>query len=131
MSTGNMWFDKRNLPLTFPIELVKDYSNGETEQINLPVQQLILFCESSKKKKKKRKEKKRKTATLFILRYTDVFKSVVLEHEEARSTGRKKWKRVLIVVAFQLRLSRYAFIIIRNGRRRVKSLNAPWLINFL
>ena len=55
--------------------------------------------------------------------------------EEARSRDRKKWKRVLIVVAFQLRLSRYAFIIIRNGRRRVKSLNAPWAyqlpLNFL
>ena len=33
------------------------------------------------------------------------------------------------------RLSRYAFIIIRNGRRRVKSLSAPWAyqlpLNFL
>lgn len=59
-----------------------------------------------------------------------VLKSTVLQRE-AKGRGHKKWKRVLIVVAFQLRLSRYAFIIIRNGRRRVKSLNAPWLINFL
>lgn len=59
MSAGNMWFDKRNLPLTFPIELVKDCSDGETEQINLPIQQLILFCESSKRKKKKKKEQQR------------------------------------------------------------------------
>lgn len=55
MSAGNMWFDKRNLPLTFPIEPVKDCSDGETEQINLPIQQLVLFCESSKKKKKEKK----------------------------------------------------------------------------
>lgn len=54
MSAGNMWFDKRNLPLTFPIEPVKDCSDGETEQINLPIQQLVLFCESSKKEKKKK-----------------------------------------------------------------------------
>ena len=66
MSTGNMWFDKRNLPLTFPIELVKDYSNGETEQINLPVQQLILFCESSKKKKKKKERKRNEKQQRYL-----------------------------------------------------------------
>lgn len=58
MSTGNMWFDKRNLPLTFPIELVKDRSDGETEQINFPIQQLILFCESPEKKKREKKKEK-------------------------------------------------------------------------
>lgn len=62
---------------------------------------------------------------------TDVFESMVLLYKGKSRRGRKNWKRVLIVVAFKLRLSRYAFIIIRNGRRRVKSLNAPWLINFL
>lgn len=56
---------------------------------------------------------------------------MVLLYKGKSRRGRKNWKRVLIVVAFKLRLSRYAFIIIRNGRRRVKSLNAPWLINFL
>lgn len=60
-----------------------------------------------------------------------MFESMVLLYKGKSRRGRKNWKRVLIVVAFKLRLSRYAFIIIRNGRRRVKSLNAPRLINFL
>lgn len=133
MSAGNMWFDERNLPLTFRIKLVKDYPYAE--------------------KKKRRKEKRiyfsmQKLTCLDIYVYiyiytytfeerekhyllTDVFESMVLLYKGKSRRGRKNWKRVLIVVAFKLRLSRYAFIIIRNGRRRVKSLNAPWLINFL
>lgn len=41
MSAGNMWFDERNLPLTFRIKLVKDYPYA-----------------GKKKNKKRRKERK-------------------------------------------------------------------------
>lgn len=80
------------------------------------------------------KHRRKEKILFFYFAMHGVVESMILQRE-GRSRGRKNCKRVLIAVAFQLWLSRYAFIIIRNGRRRVKSLNAPWAyqlpLNFL
>lgn len=115
-----MWFDERNLPLTFRIKLAEDYPNRQL---------------SRRRQEKSSDRADERTELVCLPRRTVVFKWMELQRE-TRSTGRKNRERVLMAVASPTpRLSRYAFIIIRNGRRRVKSLSAPWAyqlpLNFL